>query len=548
MSHALETLEGRRLFAGGALDTTFATGGSRSLTFRVASATDVVTPLQVLTAADGHVYVTARSQGTFQVRRLTADGAIDSAWGRHGLLVFSTVGTTRELARLDHAGRLDVLIGKKISRYTTAGAADATFGTGGTADLSGTFGQVNDFAFDSGDRVYVVGDVPTKTRDLDRAGVVRLISRGKADRTFQAKGVYVVPQIVSKAKNESQATADFVRVLADDSVVVAGTVGFGTQNGTTVPQSTAVRAFKLTPDGVSDTTYGQSGVTIASPHPDNELYTFSLDAIGIRANGAVALDGRTSGDDGPGDVNQEIKPDGQFVGFDDSSNTVEYADLTNSYYEALTSTTFTTLPDGRELATVLGGGVSVLTAGGGYDHTFNDGNIVELGSERYGNTGVAAAGTADDKIVAIKVGKGRTEIVVRQFLTTGQGTSPADPAAVPPPMAGGRHLTTPSTSLRFNVSYQAPIGRTIDVSTIGPAALRVFGPNGGHRAPRLVEVLSNNGQYVNAAYRVTDVDGSDFTAADNGTYTVRLLPNTVKYDDGTFVDGQVIGTLTVKIV
>ena len=550
MSH-IENLEGRQLFAGGALDTTYATNGAATLTFRRASDTETVVPTQVMADSTGRSYVVARTSTTLQIQRLTAAGALDTGWGKRGALVFVTGNNSGvDKARIDAGGRLLVLDDNTLYRFTAAGALDTTFGTNGSVGVSGVFAAANDFDVDGFNRIYVTGDVATKTKYLDRTGVIRLISKGRLDKAFQGKGVYVVPTGTYMTSGETQSSGQAVRVLADNSVVVAGTVGYGTQNGSLLPLYNGVRSLKFTADGVLDTTYGQSGVatTVANSNTDNN--TYGILVLGVRANGAVVLDDQADNYEygGLSNVNSEIAADGEVPSFDESG--FAYRDP-DTYGDGATAGTFTTLSDGRELAVLNGtdeyqSTVSVLTAGGVYDRTFNAGNPITLAAGHVGAGGFAAAGTPDDAILTARTGSLSTDVTVNRFLTTGSGTSPVAHTPAQPPAAGGSKLTTARTSYQFNADFSAKGGDTIDASSITSDVLRIFAADGTHRVPRLISV-SASGRTVVATFRTTDVNGGAWDASDNGSYAIRLIGGQVRESDGTTLATQTIGGITVKI-
>ena len=54
-------------------------------------------------------------------------------------------------------------------------------------------------------------------------------------------------------------------------------------------------------------------------------------------------------------------------------------------------------------------------------------------------------------------------------------------------------------------------------------------------------------QYIEATYRAPAPDGTVWTAADNGTYTVRLLSKAIMNTTGVVASAGNLATLRVKI-
>lgn len=558
MPHLIESLEDRQLFAGGAPDSSYASDGRAALTFRVASATEAVTPAQLLTDAQGRSYVVATTPTTFQIERLTSSGVLDTGWGKRGSVVFTRsddFAAGNDKAQLDAAGRLVLLLDNKLVRLTTTGAADAAFGSGGVTTLP-SFVAVNDMTIDLGNRIYVTGTGPGNHKTIDaRARLERLNSRGRIDKTFQLGGLYDLPNgtstIGSSVTLRSKQTGQFVRALADGSVVVAADASYGVANGHGY-SIFRVQSAKFAVDGTLVTSYGNLGTgfeSAAGPSSD-DYTTHTLSAVGIRASGAVSMLASTDppfGAGAPFSSNEEISPTGQFVAV--GSGTATYAAAGDTELAGFSNVAFTSLKDGRELVTLDGNSVAVLTAGGNYDTTFNGGKALSLPAERARVTGVAAAEAGDGNILTAKPGVDRFTVVVHKFLTTGPAgqTVPVTPAATP--NAGGGKLTKAATSLQFNVVYYAKGGGSIDGSQLNGSELRVLAASGEHRIPRLVSYRAGGAGGIIATYRTTDTDGSAWDKTDNGLYGVRLIANTLKFSDGTFLPGVAnIGTLQVAIV
>ena len=122
------------------------------------------------------------------------------------------------------------------------------------------------------------------------------------------------------------------------------------------------------------------------------------------------------------------------------------------------------------------------------------------------------------------------------------GNDTAVPTATLAPLTVGD--THPDDLARLTVVYADNVA--IDVSTIDTDNLRVNGPNGFNADPILDSVSSStDGSPRTAVYRFTPPGGS-WDAADNGSYSVRLLSNQVFDTAGNAVPSGVIGSFSVN--
>ena len=97
----------------------------------------------------------------------------------------------------------------------------------------------------------------------------------------------------------------------------------------------------------------------------------------------------------------------------------------------------------------------------------------------------------------------------------------------------------------FNVTYTD--ATAVDVATVRNGNLRVTGPNGFDQPAIFYDLNSyTNGPSRTAAYFVAAPGGS-WTAADNGTYTVRLQPSQVRDTVGNAAAAAALGTFTVNV-
>ena len=354
----------------------------------------------VLIDSRGNTYVSAATaSGTFQVRRITAAGTLDTTWAphNHGLLVFSGVPGGKIL--LDHSDRLDVLVGNSIHRFAANGSVDNTFASGGTLTLS-NFAAAPDFAIDTTNKLYVVGSVNAgpKTHRHTVYQVVRYRSAGTIDPTFQDGGRYVrLPSAATAVNQTNSSAATRVGVAGDGSVVVVGlnsTDYTGTPDDDQGRGASVTYAVEFKPDGTLNAAYGKKGVsaTIAGNYYDDGNTDVEPTAIGYDGSvyTYVTTNTQTISDPQQSTRNQVIAASGKSV------STVYYAQDRNpdDDYVGIRATQFVDrTSSGGTLIGVSGGAPNPLNSGGDYDTTFH----LDLTRPYFSDI----AATSRDRVVAV---------------------------------------------------------------------------------------------------------------------------------------------------
>ncbi|HWE05039.1 MAG TPA: SdrD B-like domain-containing protein [Tepidisphaeraceae bacterium] len=253
------------------LDTSYGTSGSVAVGFPPPH--DYSSPATVLLQSDGKSIVVGTAgpvdqgfddpePGTsdFVLTRYTTAGALDPTYGTKGVVYTNFGGgdSSAKAAVIQPNGDV-VVAGTEangdlvLARYTTAGALDATFGNHGKVTTTLTFGSGSSNSFG-----------PTLSMALDSSGrlvvsgingdvtVARFLSNGSFDASFGKAGVakftsgplLTVVTVVDYFPNLSSTAIE-----SDGKIVIAGQTAAGD-----------MFAARLTSAGALDTTFGSAGV------------------------------------------------------------------------------------------------------------------------------------------------------------------------------------------------------------------------------------------------------------------------------------------------
>ena len=216
----------------GILDTSFGTNGI--LTLDSASSPGFVSPGKMISVGDSVLVMYVGSSGstsTTKIAKISSTGSLDSSFGTSGTLTLSGSGADLAdgpsgaffVAGTSSAATPDAT----VSKYTSTGSLDASFGTSGVATVD--------------------------TSTLSETGVSASVVNGKI-----MVGVKVRTSASGQASSYS---ANLVRLNADGSV----DSGFGTSGAATVYSGTAalVRA-KFTSNGTGILTFANSSVVFVA--------------------------------------------------------------------------------------------------------------------------------------------------------------------------------------------------------------------------------------------------------------------------------------------
>jgi uncharacterized delta-60 repeat protein len=218
--------------------------------------------------------------------RFATDGSVDTSFGTNGVVAVGTpAGAFNEVhavalqadGKIVTAGRTTIatLDAYSVARFTTSGALDPTFATGGLAAFSvGSSGFANAAAILPNGTVVVAGSAKVGTRG--DFGVARLATNGTLDTSFGTSGKATLP--ISNGNDEAESVA----IAPNGSVLLAG----GAFNG----NDEDFLVVRLTPDGALDTTFGTDGVVTNGFGPGTNDYGFG---VSPRADGSVVASGLT---------------------------------------------------------------------------------------------------------------------------------------------------------------------------------------------------------------------------------------------------------------
>lgn len=189
----------------------------------------------------------------FAVARYTSTGALDTTFGSGGKVttVISSGNDVAEAVTMDTAGGI-IVVGSSGNqatavRYTSAGALDTAFGAGGITDVS--FGGDDDLAFAAAPDPlgYLVLAGRTDRDGSDSIALAKLTASGGLNATFGSAGE-VVTAVIGSTANGARGTA----IQSDGKIVTVGGSGDG--------QGKDFALTRYNADGTLDTTFGQQGI------------------------------------------------------------------------------------------------------------------------------------------------------------------------------------------------------------------------------------------------------------------------------------------------
>lgn len=230
------------------------------------------------------------------VGALAAPGALDPSWDGDGKVVTDITGESSG----DHANAMAIQPDGKIlvagygyqggynfaiTRFTSSGALDPTFGSGGIVltDFHGNTDAVQELLLQSDGKIIAVGSAFNNALGGGKANfaVARYLPSGALDATFGTGG-----KVTADFRQNNDVALDAV-LQPDGKIVLAGWV----ENS--VPRRNYGVA-RFTSSGVLDTSFGTSGkVEIDfSGNIDSDISEFA-EAAALQPDGKIVVSGRT---------------------------------------------------------------------------------------------------------------------------------------------------------------------------------------------------------------------------------------------------------------
>lgn len=209
-----------RYDSNGVLDLSFGGSGTGFVTSDLTPGSDIGQSLAIDGA--GNLYLAGYANSDFAVARYTPSGVLDASFGTGGL-VTTDFGSSSDIGKgitLDGSGNVIIAgysdtgstVDFALVRYTSAGVLDTSFGSGGTVltDISSNFDIAYDVTTDVAGNIVVAGQAFTNL------ALVRYTSSGALDPTFGTGGKVVT----NLGGNGDQARS--VLIDAGGNIVVSG--------------------------------------------------------------------------------------------------------------------------------------------------------------------------------------------------------------------------------------------------------------------------------------------------------------------------------------
>ena len=281
-----------RLNADGTPDESFDSDNGESYKlFDFDGGADTANCMKIL--ADNSILVAGMSDGNFALAKFTAAGDLDTSFDTDGKVTTDLApGETDEALSMtvDSQGRI-ILAGYAVNgdgnkeialvRYTSAGALDGTFGTGGKLLLPlsdwlqaqtpieqfGTQVDGNNVAYgvtvDAQDRVVITGSYELATDQVPAMSVfllARLTTSGALDTSFGTHGVYLADAVetLDLSNGFAQRGLD-VEVLRDGQILTSGTKSGYDDYGDPV---NSAQLLRFSADGIVDSSFGGGADTV----------------------------------------------------------------------------------------------------------------------------------------------------------------------------------------------------------------------------------------------------------------------------------------------
>ncbi len=387
--------------AAGDLDPTFGTGGQVTTDFGNSFDYGRAVAIQ----SDGKIVVagyrnTYTSHNVIALARYTSGGALDPTFGSGGR-VLSRIGSSGDntvaIAEAIQGDDKIVVVGEwmhnshdyfAVVRFNANGSLDSTFGSGGKVVTA--VGSIADFAdavsVQSDGKIVVAGDSYQGSGNIDFA-VVRYMPTGALDPTFGTNGKVVTA--FGRSYDEPNAMA----IQSDGKIVLAGYT-------TNLNQSKFWFALaRYTSSGSLDPTFGTGGRVVSAIGPTVEAFAFG---VAIQTDGDIVAAGQSYNGTGNDFALARYSPLGVLDGTFGSGGSVTTTIGGNARASAVLVQS-----DGKIVAIGVTGttthsdfAVARYRTSGALDSTFGSGGIVTTDFASQNDAALAGAIQSDGKIVA----------------------------------------------------------------------------------------------------------------------------------------------------
>ncbi|WP_266160133.1 delta-60 repeat domain-containing protein [Dyella silvatica] len=266
----------------GSLDSTFGSSGKATVNFSAGASEAYAVAVQ-----GSSIWVAGYAGSNFALARLTSSGTLDYSFGSGSGTVTSAVGTSSASASslVIQADGKPVLAGYAssggtvfaLTRYTTNGALDTTFGVGGkvltnvAGTFTGNFAFATSLAIQSDGNIVAAGYANSTNTSYYRFAAVRYTSTGALDSTFGSGTGKVITAIGS-----NDAIGNDVAIDANGGIIIGGYSSAGSQR-----QLTLNRYDQF---GNQDYSFGPVATTVGSANA-------AIEGIAIQADGKIVVAG-----------------------------------------------------------------------------------------------------------------------------------------------------------------------------------------------------------------------------------------------------------------
>ncbi|MEP0598539.1 T9SS type A sorting domain-containing protein, partial [Nonlabens ulvanivorans] len=275
----------------GLRDTTFGTNGLVLVNIN-ANSKDNANSMRV--QSDGKIIITGTSDsdaslfGTYWdvfVSRLMPDGSVDTTFGTNGHVKTNlgtnddevwevAVASTGEIFVL--AATQNTAVVNKLLKYDNSGVLDTSFGTNGVLDLPvPTDSRFYELIINDQDELFLSGTIlNTATNEYD-ATVMKLDLQGTFITSYGINGVVTITDTL-----ENYTTRDMI-FTADGGLLITGAAGNNSID-------TQLALYKITANGLLDTTFNTTGVAFFNHGSSNYGVTFAYSIVELPDGSFIA--------------------------------------------------------------------------------------------------------------------------------------------------------------------------------------------------------------------------------------------------------------------